>query len=372
MGRGWVPPGGDPERCRPPQGHRAPPQGHRATPRRAAPAPHQGLQSLQWGQWGGSAQPPGGPVWGRGVLPRGGSPPKLTIVAPGHEDVLQATAGLVHPVLGAGGGAGGGEGLDPPPDTARAGRGVQPPPPKPPGGRLTCTGGLWCRGCRGRWSPHRPRISAPCSPPGRCPRPRPTAGGTGVTAAPPRVPRPGGSPRAPSPLTWGSPNSTSTLPRSCRSPTRWNQSGGERGRVTAGRGDLGGDRAGTGGPRPYLCRGAPGGSPRPSGRRGRSWGNPRRGRTRPRADPAAPAPPWRSSSAASTSRTARSGDTRHVGTPRATPRHPPCAGDGARCPSVPPKTGRGGAAGLGLGGGVAGLGHPPRCGDTGVTVRDTR
>lgn len=119
---------------------------------------------------------------------------------------------------------------------------MQPPPPPPlskfptyRGAALTCSGGPWCRGCRGRWNHGRPLTSAPCSPLGRCPPPPPTAGGDRhpqcVPPPPPRVSPKRGSRSPPTlpftpHLTWGSPNSTRTLPRSCSSPTSWNQSEG--------------------------------------------------------------------------------------------------------------------------------------------------
>lgn len=96
-----------------------------------------------------------------------------------------------------------------------------------------------------------------------------------------------------------------------------------------------------GGHQPYLCRGGPGGCPRRFGTRGRSWGSPRRGRTHPPAGPAAPAPPWRSSCAGSSSRTGRSGDT--VGR---------WGGDGPQTPRDPPRGKRG----------------PPRQAGTGLRV----
>lgn len=103
------------------------------------------------------------------------------------------------------------------------------------GAALTCTGGPWCQGCCGRWNRGRPPTSAPCSPLGRYPPPPPTAGGDKHPRCPLRGPQ-GGGPAVPDPphphLTWGSPNSTRTLPRSCSSPTRWNQSGGKQGVIS--------------------------------------------------------------------------------------------------------------------------------------------
>lgn len=205
---------------------------------------------------------------------------------------------------------------------------MQPPPPPPlskfptyRGAALTCSGGPWCRGCRGRWNHGRPPTSAPCSPLGRCPPPPPTAGGDRhpqcVPPPPPRVSPKRGSRSPPTlpftpHLTWGSPNSTRTLPRSCSSPTSWNQSegGGLAGAVnppihSPGRG-LSQPDPPPPSSSPHLCQGGHAGCPRRSDRRGGSWGSPRLGRIRPPVGPAAAAPAWRSSCAASSPRTQRS------------------------------------------------------------------
>ena len=107
-------------------------------------------------------------------------------------------------------------------------------------------------------------------------------------------------------LTWGSPARARTFPRSCRSPTRWNQSGRrETGRagwwgcwaregeeqVWAGCGQRLPITAGEGWGEAHPCPGGPSGCSRPSGRRGRSWGSPHLGPTRPPAHAACPQPP---------------------------------------------------------------------------------
>lgn len=85
----------------------APPCGT-GTPKAAAPLPHaKRARRSHPACWGAK-----GPALRRGPHP---APPALTVVSPGHEDVLQAAARLVHPVLGAGEGAGwGARGWTPP------------------------------------------------------------------------------------------------------------------------------------------------------------------------------------------------------------------------------------------------------------------
>lgn len=353
-GWGWTPPmqDGCPKSCSTP-----PPLSHAKAS--SSESPSKGGR--------GGVQPPQVhqcPVWGQRTLPQGGdpsrTPPALTIVSPGHENVLQAAVRLVHPVLGAGDGVGSGAwGWTPlhPPSPfpgCDTGCGAQHPTAACPGGPASPVQGVSGVGVvveGGVPEDHGPLHLAAHreSVPHHGPLQR---GATGVPLAQEGVPKEGslasGIPRTPVcplstvPLTWGSPKSARTFPRSCSSPTRWNQSGGKQGCHpqwdTAPHGLC---VSGGGGQWPYLCQGGPGGCPRRFDRHGRSWGSPRPGRTRPPAGPAVPVPPWRSSCAGSRSRTRRSVETAGTGDgdplpnlrchPE-TPRDPPRSHVGSGCP----------------------------------------
>lgn len=85
---------------------------------------------------GGGGQPPAPLLCTRGEMgaeplrpptPKGVPMLQLTVVSPGHEHVLQAAVGLVHPALRAGGAGvwarGCAMGLGPPPETPHTQRG---------------------------------------------------------------------------------------------------------------------------------------------------------------------------------------------------------------------------------------------------------